>query len=158
MSKARGPGEVDGARQLRDEWKHLVEGRGCVVAQGDVEGFSRDVLFRPERDRAFNTCGDWFNDRRMEETGVCRLRQFARERLRLFGRNVEAKDLDGDEAIARGLVRSENGPKCTNTDLMEDPEGTERRRWGERGRIVSGQGPCSSPAATQTAVGPGVGI
>ena len=59
--------------------------------------------------------------------------------LRLFGCDVETKNLDGDQAIARGLVRAEHRTECADADLMQDPERAKRRRRGECGRIVSGQ-------------------
>jgi hypothetical protein len=80
----------------------------------------------------------------VEKTGLGRLGQLVRERMRLLGGDVEAEDLHGNETVTRGLVCAENRTKRANTDLMQHPEGAERRRWGEGRRIFSGQGACSS--------------
>jgi hypothetical protein len=79
----------------------------------------------------------------MEEAGLCRSRKLVCEGARLLGRDVEAEDFDGDEAISRGLVGSEYGPKRADTDLMQDPEGAKRGRRRKPGRVVSGQLRCS---------------
>jgi hypothetical protein len=60
------------------------------------------------------------------------------ERLRLFGRNVEAEQLHRHQAVSRRFVRAEHGTESANTNLMQDPERSERRRWSEGSRIVSG--------------------
>ncbi len=74
----------------------------------------------------------------MEEAGVGRASQLIGERLRLLWRHIETEDLDGNQTVARRLVRPEHRTQRANTNLMQDPERSECRRWSERGRIVSG--------------------
>ena len=136
---ARGAREVDRASQLREEWQRLVERGRRVVADRDVERLAGDVLLRAVRDRAFDAGGDRLDDRRMEEARIRGARQLVGERLRLFWRDVEPEDLDRDEPIAGGLVRSEDRSKRANTDLMQHPKRAKRGRWSECSRVVSGQ-------------------
>lgn len=72
----------------------------------------------------------------MEEAGLGRAAKFVGQRLRLLGRDVQTEDLDRDQPISRRLVGTEDRPECANTDLMQDSEGSKRRRWGERAGIV----------------------
>src|SRR5690349_14804357 len=67
------------------------------------------------------------------------LRQLVGERLRLFRSDVEPEDLDRDEPVTRGLVCAEDRTKRANTNLVQDPKRSKRRRWCERRRVVSGQ-------------------
>ena len=146
MPDARRAGKIERRGQLRDERQHLVDRRRRVVPHRHVERLGGHVLFRAIRDRAFDAGGDRFDDRRVEEAGVRGLRQLVGERAGLLGRDVESKDLDGDEPIAGGLVGSENGSKRADTDLMQHPEGAKRWRGRKSGRVVSGQLRCSSPS------------
>ena len=76
---------------------------------------------------------------RDEQLGFGGVRQLVGQRLRLLGGDVETEDLDRDQPIARGLVGAEHRTERAHADLMQDPEGAERRRRSECGRIVSGQ-------------------
>ena len=80
----------------------------------------------------------------MEKASFRRARQLIRKTSRLFGRHIEAKNFDRDETVTSGLVGPEDRTEGANTNLMQDPERAERWRWGECGRIVSSQEPCSS--------------
>jgi hypothetical protein len=80
----------------------------------------------------------------MKQPRFGRRRQLVGQGAGLLRGYVEAKDFDRDQPVPIRLVRPENRTKGTNTNLMQDPERAERRRGGERGRIVSGQEPCSS--------------
>jgi hypothetical protein len=75
----------------------------------------------------------------MKETGLRRPRELCRERACLLRCDVETKRFDRHQAIALRLVRSKDGTESADTDLMQDPKRSERGRWGERGRVVSGQ-------------------
>ena len=79
----------------------------------------------------------------MEEPRISRARERIGEHVRPFRRNVEPEDLHRDEAVARRFVGTKDGAERANADLMQDPEGAKRGRWGEGRRIVDGQGPCS---------------
>ena len=57
-----------------------------------------------------------------------RAAQRKRESLGLFGDDVEAEDLDGDETVARRLIGAEDGTERANANLVQDPE------WAECGR------------------------
>ena len=133
--------------QLRDERQHLVDRRRRVVPHRHVERLGGDVLFRAIRDRAFDASGDGSTMEGWKRPASAALRQLVGERARLLGHDVESKDFDGDEPIARGLVGSKNGSKGADTDLMQHPEGAKRRRGRKSGRVVSGQLRCSSTAA-----------
>ena len=65
----------------------------------------------------------------MEEAGFRRAVQLVRERVRLFGHDVEAEHLDRDETIARGFIRPEDRAQRANADLMQHPERAECGRW-----------------------------
>ncbi len=143
VTDASGACEVDRACKLGDERQRFVDRRGCVMAQRDVERFSRDVLLGAIRHRPFNAGSNRFDYRRVEQSRLCRVRQLVGQRLGLFGRNVEAEHFDGDQTVARGFVRAENRAERANTDLMQDPKRAERWRWGEGRRLVFSQGPCS---------------
>ena len=139
MADARRPGEIDRAGQLRDERQDLVDGGRRVMPERDVECFGRDVLFGAIRHCAFDTGGDGFDDRRMKESGFGRDRELVCQGLCLLGRDVEPEHLDGDEAVARRFVGSEDRAERANANLMQHPEGAEGWWWCERRRIVSGQ-------------------
>ena len=121
--------EVDRPRELRDERQRGVDRRGCVVPHRDVERLGRDVLLRAIRDRPFDPGRDRLDDGRMEEAGFRRAVQLVRERVRLFGDDVEAEHLDRDETIARGFIRPEDRAQRANADLMQHPERAECGRW-----------------------------
>jgi hypothetical protein len=106
------------------------------VAHRDVERLRGDVLLGAVGDGPLDARGDGFDDRWMKEAGFSRPRQFVGERLRLFRRDVQTEDLDRDQPISRRLVGTEDRPECADTDLMQDSEGSKRRRWGERAGIV----------------------
>jgi hypothetical protein len=72
----------------------------------------------------------------MKEARLGGAREFVGQGLGLFGCDVETEDLDRDQPISRRLVGTEDRPECANTDLVEDSEGSKRRRWGERAGIV----------------------
>ena len=131
--------EVDRAGELRHERQRRLERRRRVMAHRDVKRFGRDVLFRAVGDGPFDAGGERLDDRGMEEARLGRARQLFRERLCLFGSNVETEDLDGHETVSRRLVGSEHGPKRAHTNLVQHPERTECGRRREGGRIVSGQ-------------------
>ena len=119
--------------------QHFVERGGRVVPHRHVQRLRRDVFFSAIGDRAFDARRDRLDDRGMEEScfgGAC---QLVGQRLGLFGGDVETKDLDGDQPVARGLVGTEHRSERAHADLMQHPEGAERGRRGECGRIVSGQ-------------------
>ena len=104
-----------------------------------IERFGGDVFLGTVRNRPLDAGRDGFDDGRVKESGVGRLRQLVGERLRLLGRDVEAEHLDGHEAIARRLVGPEHGTQDARTNLMQHPERAESRRRREGGRVVSGQ-------------------
>jgi bacillithiol biosynthesis cysteine-adding enzyme BshC len=63
------------------------------------------------------------------------------ERARLLRCEVETEDFNRNEPIAAGLVRAKNGPQPARTNLMENPEGSERV-WREvQDRIFAVQRP-----------------
>src|SRR6185503_13926440 len=74
----------------------------------------------------------------MKQPRIGRSREFLGERLRLFWSDVEPKDFNRNEAVACGFVGTEHGAQRANTNLMQDPERSEGRWWGERSRVVSG--------------------
>jgi len=43
-----------------------------------------------------------------------------------LGRQIEPEVFDGDEAIVLGIVRTKDRARCAGTNLMENPERTER--------------------------------
>jgi len=125
--------------QLTDDAEHGVEGSGGVMPHRRVERFRGDVLFGAIRDRAFDASRDRLDDRRMNQLGFGGVSQLVGERLCLFRGDVETKDLDRDETIARGLVGTEHRSQRAHANLMQDPEGSKCRRGCECRRIVSGQ-------------------
>ena len=110
-----------------------------VVPHRDVERLGRDVLLGPVRDRSFDPAAIGSTMDGMKQLGLGGVGQLVGEHLRLFGNDVEPEDLDRDQPIAGRLVGAENRTECANANLMQDPEGPERRRRRECGRIVSGQ-------------------
>ena len=117
--------------ELADDPQHQIGvGRG-VVPHRDVERLGRDILLRPIRDGPFDARGDRLDDRRMKEVGFRGERELIRQRLRLLRRDVETKHLDRDQAVARRLVRAEHRAQRAHADLVQDPEGSERRRRSE---------------------------
>ncbi len=135
---------VDGRAELGDERKGLVEGRRRIVPHGDIERFGGDVFLCPVGDGPLDSGGNRFDDGRVDEACLDRAPELVRKRARLFRCEIEPECLDRDESIARRLVCPVDGTKCADTDLMQHPEGAERR-WGrESSRVVSGQVPCSS--------------
>ncbi len=75
----------------------------------------------------------------LEQLRLRRVRELVGQCLRLLRRHVESEDLDRHQAITRGLVRAEYRTERADANLMQDPEGSKRRRRSECGRIVSGQ-------------------
>jgi len=82
--------------------------------------------------------GNGLDDGRVEETCVGSAAELFSKGGGLFGGDVESENLDGDESIAIGFVGSKDGTKSANTNLVQDPEWSERGRWSEGSRIVSG--------------------
>jgi bacillithiol biosynthesis cysteine-adding enzyme BshC len=75
----------------------------------------------------------------MEEAGVGGNRQFVSQAPGLFRCDVETEDLDGDEAIPRGLVSPKDGTEGPDAYLVQDAEGAEGGRRCECRRVVSTQ-------------------
>ena len=78
-------------------------------------------------------------DGRVEKAGFGGAAQLIRQRLRLFRNDVETKDLDGHEPIARRLVRPEDRTERPHSHLMQHAERAERGRRGECCGVLSGQ-------------------
>jgi hypothetical protein len=135
----RRAGEIDRARKLRHKRKRLLDGRRRVVSHRDVERLGSDVLLRPVGNAAFDARGDRFDNRWMEQSRFAGAAQRVRERARLFRNDVEPEDLDGDEAVAGWFVCAEDGTKCTDANLMQNPKRAEGRRRNVGVRGVSSQ-------------------
>jgi hypothetical protein len=131
--------EIDGRRELAKERQRGVQRRGRVVPHRNVERLGRDVFLSSVGDRTFQSSRKRLDDRWMEERDTGSARKLVGQRSCLLGRDIQSKDFDRDEAIARGFVCAKDGTESADTDLMQHPEGAERGRWGESGRIVSGQ-------------------
>jgi hypothetical protein len=74
----------------------------------------------------------------MKQARIGGARQLVSKRLCLLRRHIEAEYLDRYQTIARRLVGAKDGTKSANTNLVQDPEWSERGRWSEGSRIVSG--------------------
>ena len=138
VADPRGSGKIDRTGKLRQKWQRQIEGRRRVVPHRHVERFGGDIFLGAVGDRPFNTRGDRFDDRRVEEAGIGRARQLVSKRLRLLGGHIEPEHLDRDQTIARRFVGAKDGTERANTNLMQDPERSECRGWSERSRVVSG--------------------
>ena len=134
-----GTGKIDGAGDLRDERKNLLRRRGCVVAHRDVERLSRDVFLRAVGERPLDPGRQRLDNRWVEQRRLSRGGERVRERLRLFGNDVEPEDLDGDEAVAGRLVSAENGSQRANPNLVQHPERTECRGRRKGAGVLSCQ-------------------
>src|SRR5204863_5645475 len=99
------------------------------------------VAFVPRLDR--------LDDRRMEERRLRGTVQPCRERLPLFGNDVEPEDLHRDEAVAGGLVAAEHGTERAKTNLMQHSEGAECRWRRESAGVLSGQRKSSSSGSRE---------
>ena len=104
-----------------------------------VERLGGDVFLGTVGDSALHARGNRFDDRRMEETGLSRSRQFVGELLRLLRGDVESKDLHRDQAVALGLVGAEHRAQRAHADLMKHPKGAELGGCSEGRRVVAGQ-------------------
>src|SRR4051812_39779708 len=109
------------------------------MTRGDVERFGRHVLLSPVGDRSLDARGDRFDDGRMEERGLDCALQRVGQRLRLLGHDVEPEDFDGNEAVVRRIICSENRTKSANTYLVQHREGAEGWRRRECAWVLSGQ-------------------
>jgi hypothetical protein len=63
--------------------------------------------------------------------------EFGSELMDALGRQVEAKEFDGDEPVAIRIERTKYGSQCAGANLMENPEWTEGfwRRSTRRVRV-----------------------
>ena len=75
----------------------------------------------------------------MEESGLRRPAEGARQGLRLFGNDVEAEDFDRDESIARGLIRAKDRAKGPHAGLVKYPERPKSWRRCVSAGVFSGQ-------------------
>jgi hypothetical protein len=55
-----------------------------------------------------------------------------------FGRQVDREELDGDSGARFGIDRTENRAARARTDLMEDTEAADGRRWDVEQRAFPG--------------------
>ena len=117
--------EVDRAGHLGDERQAFLDRRRRIVSHRHVERLGGDVFLGAVRHRPFDAGSDRLDDGRVEQRGLRRALQRVRQRLRLFGDDVEAEDLDRDEAIVRGLIGAKHGTECANAYLVQHPEGAE---------------------------------
>jgi hypothetical protein len=62
------------------------------------------------------------------QIGIDERLQLRDEPVNLFGRQIEAEDLDGDELVFFGAVRSKNGTERACSNLMKNTKWTERLR------------------------------
>ena len=156
VADARGAREVDRAGQLRDERQRLLDRRRRVVAHRHVERLRRHVLLRAVGQRPLDPGGNRLDDGGMKERRLGGAGQRVGEQLRLFGNDVEAEHLDRDQAVARRLIRSKNGTKGANTDLMQHPEGAECWRRRESAWVLSGQRRYSSGRSSECSTNYGI--
>ena len=110
-----------------------------ALAQHDVERIADRVLLREIRGAVVEPRRNRRGDVRMADVRGDERVELGDERRRLFGSEVETKDLDRDEPIASGLVRTEDRTQRARTNLMENPEWPECFRRKVQDRIFAVQ-------------------
>jgi hypothetical protein len=136
VADAGGARKVERTGELRDERQRLVERRRRVVPNRDVERLAGDVLRGQVRGAALDARRQRRDDRRVSEAGVDQTLEFVCQCTCLFRREVESKNFDGGETVARGLVGAKHGAEHADAHLMQDPERSERGRRGKRSRVA----------------------
>ncbi len=129
-------GRIEPGGHMGDETDRISRRRRTVLADGGVQRFAGHVLLGQVRDRVFDAGGDDARHRRRLHLDEAEPIQDGRQLRRLFRRQIDGEDLDGDQAIALGIVRAKHRPQDASTNLMEEPESTKRgwRNVGCAGR------------------------
>ena len=116
---------VDGAGQRLDERHDLVHRHRPALAEHHVERIADGILLREIWRAMFEAGRDRHGDIRMGDVGRDERVELFDELVGLFGREVETKNLDGNEPIgirAGRLVRAKHRAQRARTNLMENPE------------------------------------
>jgi bacillithiol biosynthesis cysteine-adding enzyme BshC len=139
MADAAIGGMVDGGRKRLDERGHVGNRHLSTLAQHNVERITDRVLLREVRSAEVEIRRDRRGDVGMVDVGRNERPKLGHQRRRLFGSEVETKDLDCDEPIASGLVRAEDRTQRARTNLMENPEWPECFRRKVQDRVFAVQ-------------------
>jgi hypothetical protein len=100
-----------------------------VLAQHGVERVGGDEILGKVRRHLHDPRGDSRDDRGMREVGRDQSLEVRDEFVNALGREVGAEELDGDELVLPGVVRSKYRAECARANLMKNAERTERV-WG----------------------------
>ena len=116
------------AGQLRRHTER-VGGRGrSLVAQHDVERVGGHVFLREINHQAVGSGRDRRGDDRMRQLGRDQALELGHELVQALRRHVEPQDFDRDQPRAIGIVGTKDRTERSGTDLMQDPERSERVR------------------------------
>ena len=125
-----GGGDVERAGHLRDHPHHVGRARRATVAEHGLEGVGGHEVLREVRGHTGDAGGDRRGNGRVRQIGGDELLELSDQSVHAIGREIESEELDRDEAVLLGLVRTKHGTERTRPNLMENPEWTEcvRRR------------------------------
>ena len=97
----------------------------AVLPDDDVKRVGRGEVLREIRAVAVDARGARRGDHRMLQFDRDQFFEFTEQLVHAFGREIEAEQLDGDEAVAILIIRTEYRAESTITDLMEHAKRTE---------------------------------
>ena len=123
-------GEVERAGQLRRDAQRVAGRRRPVLADGEVERVGGDVILGEKRGDAADAGGERRHQRRVRQIGGDQPLEFGDELMPALRRQVEFEQLDGDEPLARRIVRAKHRSQGSRTNLMKNSKRSEgvRRR------------------------------
>ncbi len=102
-----------------------VDSRHGALSSRDVEGFGGDIILGEIGGHARHPGRDRRDNRRVRRLDGNQPLELGDEPMDSLGRQIETKQLDGDETIVVRIVRTKDGSRCAGANLMENPEGTE---------------------------------
>ena len=118
-------GGIECLSQLARHGQRFGQRQRAPLANHDIERVAGEVVLRKVRDNPVETCGHGRRNRRMSKPGLDQLLEFIDQLMDALGRQVEAEDFDGNQAVALWFIRTKHRTQSTGTDLMEDTKWTE---------------------------------
>jgi hypothetical protein len=117
--------EIERAGQLSCNPQRVGCRCRAVFPKGQVERVGSDVVLDQKRTYAADAGRQRRRQRRMGESGLDQALELGDQLMPTLGRQVERDELDGDKALARGIVRAKDRPKGAGADLVENSKRAE---------------------------------
>ena len=119
-------GAIERARQLGRHAQRVGRRRRAMLADGEVERFSADVILDEIGGDVRDAGRERRRQGRMRQIGGDQTFERRDELMDTLGRQIELEELDRDEPLAFRIVRPKHRSESPRTDLMKNTKRSER--------------------------------